>query len=145
MTLAGIRQAVAGRVSGWSGWSQSTWYWQAFGLVPGSRKHKHFSVGVERTDAQPGRQRSDSGALCRSVLVLRFAYTFRGSDAVTDGDAALGAAQELIERIMVQGGGWPTSELQIQIRGLQVGLLDSTHTEQIGEIQFSVLHYLDLE
>jgi len=105
LTMAGLRQAVAARVAGLSGWTQSPVPFDAFGVsgapeaVPSSVAHLHFSIGFGTTRAIGNRHRSLDGVRCETELPVRFFARLQPKAGTTSLDTALGAEVDLVKRL----------------------------------------------
>lgn len=136
-----VRQAVATRISGLTGWSEDAAPIDIFGRGPRPLRNLLYAVGVGQTEnAQGVRDKAGSIIFVGTTVVVRFAYAMSPKDLKTSFDSALDAEDALIARLMAYDGSWPGA--------LQV-LYDSSNRQYGDEyttidVNFTVLHNLQI-
>lgn len=142
-TPAALRAAVAARVGGMTGWTESPHVFDTFGREPSSIAHLAFAVGLPRSNFEGGRQRADEGILTRSEVVVRFTARVKPKDGPGSVDAGLDAELALVQRLIVESADWPQT--------FRLLFTDATRTaDATGEwlrhdVTFSALHLVPLQ
>lgn len=144
VSLSTIRQRFASAISALAGFDESRNPFDGYGRSPNTVAHKRFSVGVGTvTSRDDDRQRRSTGIMTDTDVLVRFAFRIRPKDQIESYDDALDAAAEVIEKITNRST--PLHDnLQIRFRGFDNELSDSGEWCTIS-IQFSVLHYINLQ
>ncbi len=141
VSVSSIRSRLATRIETLSGWKQSPFRFEAFGLDPSSIAHLAFAVGMGKTEAMPSRQRRDVGVDCKTPFTIRFTARVRPKDAPASVDEALDAAQTLVNEVMVVDPTWPAD--------FQILFVSSEHTALDDFIRhdviFTAYHLLALQ
>lgn len=144
VSLSTIRQRFASAISALAGFDESRNPFDGYGRSPNTVAHKRFSVGVGTvTSRDDDRQRRSTGIMTDTDVLVRFAFRIRPKDQIESYDDALDAAAEVIEKITNRST--PLHDnLQIRFRGFDNELSDSGEWCTLS-IQFSVLHYINLQ
>lgn len=144
VSLSTIRQRFATAISALAGFDESRNPYDGYGRSPNTVAHKRFSVGVGTvTSRDDDRQRRSTGIMTDTDVLVRFAFRIRPKDQIDSYDDALDAAAEVIEKITNRST--PLHDnLQIRFRGFDNELSDSGEWCTLS-IQFSVLHYINLQ
>ncbi len=108
-----IRQAVATRVSGLTGWTESPYLPSRFPMDTTPRAHLSFTVIAGDETVRSGRGTAAHPFLCDLPCRVRFLYRIRplagSSDPRTDYDAAWTACDTADKRLQnMAPGAWPT-------------------------------------
>lgn len=143
VSVASLRSRTAARIGALSGWRQSPYLFESFGLDPSSIAHLAFAVGVPATRANGGRQRMVEGAQVITDLTIRFTARVRPKDAPASVDDMLEAEQVVINSMMEQSATWPVDLGIIFLAASRsaTGTADWLRSD----VAFTVHHFLALQ
>ena len=139
-----IRQRIATAVGTLSGYSQSRWVPEHFGLDPSGLLHKSFAVayggGAPAPFSAGQRQRLSDGFRQASRFSVRVCYRLRGDAQISDYDSALDGLGLLQLTVM----GVSMADLHIQIDGDTSPEVWRTGEWFLGRLNFLCYHRLPL-
>jgi hypothetical protein len=147
LSIAGLRQAMAARIGGLSGWWEAPVPFDSFGLsgvpdaVPALKTHP-FVVGTPSTPLVNWRQKASEGVYVETDTRVRFfsRHTPGPTRSQASADAATAAEQALIARVMSVDAAWPrTFDLELVAIPTHAALT-TTGEWFLSEIQFTARH-----
>lgn len=148
LSVAGLRQAMAARIAGLSGWWEAPVPYESFGIsgvpdaVPGLKAHLAFVVGTPSTGPINWRQKASEGVYVETDTRVRFfaRHTPGPTTSQTSLDAATAAEQAVIARLMAVDATWPVT-FDLQLVSIPThARLTRTGEWFLSEIQFTARH-----
>ncbi|NBV19950.1 hypothetical protein [Janthinobacterium sp.] len=152
LTHSALRQALATRIAGISGWWEAPVPADSFSpsavpdAIPASKAHLAFAVGLGESTIIDGRHKASVGVHLHTPARLRFyaRHTPGMTISQTSQDAALDARQALIVRVMAQDATWPSSFQIARILAIPELVLLPTGEWFLGGLDVECLHPLPL-
>ena len=139
-----IRQRIATAVGGLSGYAESRWVPEHFGLDPSGLLHKSFAVayggGAPAPFSAGQRQRLTEGFRQASRFSVRVCYRLRGDAQRADYDTALDGLG-IIQKTVI---GVSSADLHIQIESDAAPEISLTGEWFLGRLVFTCYHRIAL-
>ena len=148
LTVAALRQAMAARIAGLSGWWEAPVPFDSFGLsgvpdaLPALKAHLAFVVGTPSTTPITWRQKASEGVYVETDTRVRFfaRHTPGPTRSQASLDAATAAEQALIARVISVDAAWPVT-FDLEFRSIPSHAALTTSGEWfLSEIQFTARH-----